>query len=62
MSYNNFSDWYKKALINSETNIKQIWFKELWVEDVFLEIVKNSTWGIKEILASMELMKNSLLK
>lgn len=51
MSFNNFSDWYKKALINSETNIKQIGLKELWVEDVFLEIVKNSTGGIKEIFS-----------
>ena len=51
MSYNNFSDWYKKALINSETKIKEIWFKELWVEDVFIEIVKNSTGGIKEIFS-----------
>lgn len=49
MSYNNFSDWYKKALINAENNIKEIWFKELNIEDVFLEIVKNSQWGIKEI-------------
>jgi len=49
MSYNNFSDWYKKALVNAENNIKQIWIKDLWVEDIFIEIVKNSTWGIKEI-------------
>ncbi len=49
MSYNNFSDWYKKALINSETAIKQISLKTLNPEDVFVEIVKNSTWSIKEI-------------
>lgn len=49
MSYKNFSDWYKKALVNAENNIKQIWLKDLWVEDIFIEIVKNSTWWIKEI-------------
>lgn len=49
MSYNNFSDWYKKALVNAENNIKEIWFKELWIEDVFIEIVRNSIWWIKEI-------------
>jgi hypothetical protein len=26
MSYNNFSDWYKKALVNAENNIKEIKF------------------------------------
>ena len=49
MSYNNFSDWYKKALVNAENNIKEIWLKDLWVEDIFIQIVKNSTWWIKEI-------------
>ena len=49
MSYNNFSDWYKKALINSEAKIKEMWIKELSVEDVFLEIVKHSSGWIKEI-------------
>ena len=49
MSYNNFSDWYKKALINSEAKIKEMWMKELSVEDIFLEIVKHSSWWIKEI-------------
>lgn len=49
MIYNNFSDWYKKALVNSENKIKTIWLKNLKVEDVFLEIVKNSIWWIKEL-------------
>lgn len=49
MSYNNFSDWYKKSLINAENNAKEIWLKELSIEDIFIEIIKNSTWGIKEI-------------
>ncbi|MDP2091231.1 MAG: ATP-dependent Clp protease ATP-binding subunit [Candidatus Gracilibacteria bacterium] len=49
MSYKNFSDGYKKALVNAENNIKQIGLKDLGIEDIFLEIVKNSTGGIKEI-------------
>ncbi len=49
MIYNNFSDYYKKILINSENKIKDIWFKELTEVDVVVEIIKTSTWAIKEI-------------
>jgi ATP-dependent Clp protease ATP-binding subunit ClpC len=49
MSYNNFSDWYKKTLINSEKNVRELWLKELNIEDVFLEVVRNSHGWIKEI-------------
>ena len=49
MSYNNFSDWYKKALVNAENNIKEIWLKDLWVEDIFLQIVRECNGWIKEI-------------
>ncbi len=49
MTQNNFSDWYKKAMVNAENNIKELWFKELKIEDLFLEIVKNSSWLIKEL-------------
>ncbi|MCD5385219.1 ATP-dependent Clp protease ATP-binding subunit [Candidatus Gracilibacteria bacterium] len=49
MSYNNFSDGYKKALVNAENNIKEIGLKDLGVEDIFIQIIKNSTGGIKEI-------------
>jgi len=49
MIQNNFSDWYKKALVNSEARIKNINFSELCQEDTFLEVVMHSTWSIKEI-------------
>ena len=49
MVQNNFSDWYKKALVNSEARIKNINFSELSQEDVFLEVVMHSVWGIKEL-------------
>ncbi|MDQ7008992.1 MAG: ATP-dependent Clp protease ATP-binding subunit [Candidatus Gracilibacteria bacterium] len=49
MIQNNFSDGYKKALINSEARIKNINFSELNQEDVFLEVVMHSTGGIKEL-------------
>ncbi len=49
MSYNNFSDWYKKALINAENKLKEIWIKELTIEDIFIEIVKSANGWIKEI-------------
>lgn len=49
MIYNNFSDLYKKVLINAENNAKQNWYKELLEQDVFLEIVKDAQNWIKEM-------------
>ena len=49
MSYNNFSDWYRKTLVNSENNVKEAWFKDLWVEDIFYEIIKDAENNIKEL-------------
>lgn len=49
MIYNNFSDWYKKALINTENKIKDIRLKDLRVEDIFLEILNVWENWIKEI-------------
>jgi ATP-dependent Clp protease ATP-binding subunit ClpC len=49
MIQNNFSDGYKKALVNSEVRIKNVNFSELSQEDVFLTIVMHSVWGIKEL-------------
>ncbi len=49
MAYNNFSDWYKKSLINAENKIKEVWLKDLRIEDVFLEALKNVTWPTKEV-------------
>ena len=49
MSYKNFSDGYKKVLINSENIMREIWIKELNIEDILIEIIKSSTWWIKEI-------------
>ncbi len=49
MSYNNFSEWYKKLLLNAENNAKEVGIKELTIEDIFIELVRNSVWGIKEI-------------
>lgn len=49
MTQNNFSDWYKKAMVNAENSVRELWIKELRIEDLFLEIVKNSSWLIKEL-------------
>jgi len=51
MIYNNFSDGYKKMLMNAESTAKELWLRDLQVEDVFLEIMKNSEGGIKEIFS-----------
>lgn len=50
MIYNNFSDAYKKTLIESENKIKDIGFKELKVEDVFMEIISKAQWSLKDVL------------
>lgn len=49
MIYNNFSDGYKKVLVNSENLIKELWYKELTEIDIFLWILKEAKWGIKEL-------------
>lgn len=49
MIYNNFSNWYKKVLINTENKVKEIWLKDLSVEDLFLEIIEAWENWIKEI-------------
>ena len=51
MVYSNFSDGYKKALINSENKTKDLGLKNLEIEDVFLEIIRNATGGVKEIFS-----------
>jgi ATP-dependent Clp protease ATP-binding subunit ClpC len=50
MVYNNFSDWYKKTLINAENKARGIGFKDLRPEDIFLELVESCDWGILEVL------------
>ena len=47
--YNNFSNWYKKALINSENKIKSSWRKKLEEQDVVIEVLKTAEWWIKDI-------------
>lgn len=49
MIYNNFSDLYKKVLVNTENKIKELWYKELTESDILMWIIKESTWWIKEI-------------
>ncbi len=50
MVYNNFSDGYKKTLINAENKAKEIGLKGLEPEDIFLELLENADGGILEIL------------
>lgn len=49
MIYNNFSDLYKKVLINTENKIKELWYKELTESDILIWIIKEANWWIKEI-------------
>ena len=50
MVYNNFSDGYKKTLINAENKAREVGFKDLQAEDIFLELLENADGGILEIL------------
>lgn len=50
MVYNNFSDGYKKTLINAENKAREIGFKDLQPEDIFLEILENADGWILEVL------------
>ncbi len=49
MSYKNFSEWYKKTLIDAENRVKKIWLKDLRVEDIFLETINNVEWATKDV-------------
>ena len=50
MVYNNFSDGYKKTLINAENKARELGRKDLKPEDIFLELLEWSDGGILEIL------------
>jgi len=59
--YNNFSNGYKKALINSENKIKSLGIKKLQEQDVLLEIINIAEGGIKDIFALYGLNTKLLL-
>ncbi|MDD5770274.1 MAG: ATP-dependent Clp protease ATP-binding subunit [Candidatus Gracilibacteria bacterium] len=62
MIYNNFSDLYKKVLINTENKIKELGYKELNEVDIFISIITNSTGGIKEIFNLYGINENLVLE
>jgi len=49
MVYKNFSEKYKKVLIESENKIKEIGVKDLRAEDVFIEIIKTAKNALKDL-------------
>jgi len=49
MIQKNFSNWFKNILIEAEKKIQALWYKELLPEDIFLEILEQAKWWIKEI-------------
>ncbi len=50
MVYNNFSDGYKKTLINAENKARELGRKNLQPEDIFLELLETSDGWILEVL------------
>ena len=51
MMQKNFSNGIKNILIEAEKKVQSLWYKNLQTEDIFLEILKQSSWGIKEIFS-----------
>ena len=49
MSYKNFSEGYKKTLIDAENRVKEIGLKDLRIEDIFLETINNVDWATKDV-------------
>lgn len=62
MIYNNFSDLYKKVLINTENKVKELWYKELNEVDILLWIIWNSAWWIKEIFNIYGINENLIIE
>jgi len=50
MIHNNFSDLYKKILINAEHHIRLKWYQQLYEIDVFFEILSTPCGKIEQIL------------
>ncbi len=50
--FTNFSEEYKKALIEAENNVKSKGYKEILSEDIFLEIIKMQSWNIYELFSN----------
>jgi len=49
MSYKNFSEWYKQTLINAENKVKEMWLKDLRIEDIFIELFDHIKWATKDV-------------
>lgn len=45
----NFSQEYKKILIDAEKIVRNTWYKEVLSQDVFLEVIKIQNWNISDI-------------
>lgn len=48
----NFSDEYKKIMLDAENLVKQKWYIEVLPQDIFFEISKIKNWVIYDILAN----------
>lgn len=55
--YNNFSDEYKKLMIDTENTVKSGNFPEILPEDVFLEAMKSTSGAVFEIFSSYGINK-----
>jgi len=62
MTYNNFSNIYKKTLINSENEAKKKWVRELRIEDIFIELIDNIKWNTQELFKVYWIDKKLILE
>lgn len=51
MVYNNFSDGYKKTLINAENKAREIGLRDLQPEDIFMELLETASGWVLEVLS-----------
>lgn len=51
MVNNNFSDGYKKTLINAENKNKELGIKDLQPEDIFLQMLETAGEAMQEVFS-----------
>lgn len=62
MLKNNFSESFKKILIETENKVRNLNFKELKEEDILINIVSNSNWDLKDFFDTYWISKKLLLE
>ena len=62
MLKNNFSESFKKILLETENKVRNLNFKELKEEDILINIVSNADWDLKDFFHTYWIDKKLLLE